>query len=182
MSRESLQLTYATRPPTLDDIRVFDSLTRRFLGTEFTFRVIGSSHYISAPAYEFYELAACDPAPPVDRGGTTIPLEPDRSPSRLVFENDALRCVTRVEHRPLSAFRSDRSGPQSVDLAHTFDGASEAVTTIEIDEDGYETYHTYPEFDLALYTRTVFTRVRRSSTLASATRATDSPRQSRDRC
>ncbi|SEQ85149.1 DUF2617 family protein [Natrinema salaciae] len=165
MARETLQFVHADRPPETGDVRVFDSFTRRFLGTAFTFRIIGSSHYVSAPEYDFYELSTCDPAPTVVRDGTGIPLESDRPPRRLVFETDALRCVTTVEHRPLSAFPHDRfrSGSPGFDLAYAFDGNPDAVTTIEIAEDGYETYHTYPEFDLALYTRSAFTRRRDSS-------------------
>lgn len=157
MPRDTLQFVHADSPPALDGVRVFDSRTRSFLGTEFTFRIIGSSHYVSAPAYGFYELSACDPAPAPDRDGTAIPLEPDRPSRRLVFETDALRCETVVDHRPLSAFPRDRLG--EFDLAYTFGGDPDAVTTIEIGEDGYETVHTYPEFDLALYTQTVFTDI-----------------------
>ncbi|PCR92278.1 DUF2617 family protein [Natrinema ejinorense] len=170
MPRETLQFVHADRPPATDDVRVFDSLTRRFLGTEFTFRIIGSSHYVSAPEYGFYELSTCESVSTADRGATTVPLEPDRSSRRLTFENDAIQCVTEIEHRPLSAFPRTRyrSRPRSFDLAYAFDGPPEAVTTIEIDANGYETYHTYPEYDLALYTRTVFATERDSSALDSA--------------
>ncbi|WP_247003642.1 DUF2617 family protein [Halosolutus gelatinilyticus] len=162
MTRDTLRFVHADRPPAADEIRVFESLTRPFLGAAFTFRIIGSSHYVSAPAYGFYELAACDPANPGDRTGTELPLDPNRPPRRLAFETDAFRCQTVVEHRPLSAFPHDRFRTDlgSFDLAHAFDGDPEAVTTIELDEDGYETYHTYPEYDLALYTRSAFTVVR----------------------
>lgn len=166
MARETLQFVHTDSPPALEDVRVFDSRTRTFLGAEFTFRIIGSSHYVSAPAYDFYELSACSPAPTADQDGTTIPLEPDRPSRRLAFETDALRCETVVDHRPLSAFPRDRV--EADDLAYTFGGNPDAVTTIEIGEDGYETVHTYPEFDLALYTRTDFTDVRAPETRAPA--------------
>ncbi|WP_226482364.1 DUF2617 family protein [Natrinema amylolyticum] len=178
MSRETLQFVHTDRPPATDGVRVFDSLTRPFLGTEFTFRIIGSSHYVSAPEYGFHELSTCDPAPVASREGTAIPLETGRPSRRLAFETDALRCVTRIEHRPLSAFPRDRylSRPGSFDLAYAFDGDPDAVTTIEIDADGYETYHTYPEFDLALYTRTVFATHRDASSAdASDARAAETP-------
>ncbi|ELY84621.1 DUF2617 family protein [Natrinema altunense] len=177
MSRQTLQFVHTNRPPTTDDIRVFDSRTRALLGTEFTFRIIGSSHYVSAPEYEFYEVSTCDPDPVANHEGTAIPLETDRPPRALTFETDAFRCVTRVEHRPLSAFPRDRylNRPDSFDLAYAFGGDPDAVTTIEIDDDGYETYHTYPEFDLALYTRTVFGTDRDPAALeASAARTAES--------
>lgn len=160
MTQDTLQFVHADSPPATNGVRVFDSLTRPLLGTEFTFRIIGSSHYISAPTYEFYELSTCKPASVVGLDGTAISLNPDQPSRRLVFETDALRCVTVVDHRPLSAFPRDRylSQPDSFDLAYSFDGEAEAVTTIELDEGGYETYHTYPEFELALYTQTALTR------------------------
>ncbi|WP_254521977.1 DUF2617 family protein [Natrinema caseinilyticum] len=175
MTGETLQFVHADRPPEVGDVRVFDSLTRQFLGTAFTFRIIGSSHYVSAPDYGFYELSTCEPAPSGGNGGTVVPLEPDRPSRRLAFETDALRCVTVVEHRPLAAFPPDRceAGWSDFDLAYAFDGDPEAVTTIEIGEDSYETYHTYPEFDLALYTRTAFTRIDGASTRERRTRASE---------
>ncbi|WP_049924291.1 DUF2617 family protein [Halopiger djelfimassiliensis] len=158
MNSQTLRFVHDDRPPATDGVRVFDSLTRPFLGTEFTFRIIGSSHYISAPAYDFYELSACGPVPGGGCEVTAIPLDPAQPSRRLGFETDTLGCETVVDHRPLSAFPTDRlrSRPDSFDLAYAFDGNPEAVTTIEIGDDGYETYHTYPEFDLALYTRSEF--------------------------
>lgn len=173
MSRETLRFVQTDRPPATDGIRVFDSLSRSFLGTAFAFRIIGSSHYITAPGYDFYELAACDGAPAstetANREGAAIPLGTNRPSRRLVYETDSLRCETTVDHRPLSAFPHERfrSRPDSFDLAHAFDGDPEAATTIELEDRGYETYHTYPEYDLALYTRTVFTAVPDSSALES---------------
>jgi len=176
MLRDTLQFVHSTRPPTTD-VRVFDSLTRRFLGTEFTFRVVGSSHYVSAPAYDFYELSSCEPVASEDvtpirldtaqvstdssavderataRGASEAAGAPAASTRRLTHETDSLRCETIVERRPLAAFPEDAS----FDLVYWFD--DEAVTTVDLRPDGYETYHTYPEFDLALYTRTVFESV-----------------------
>lgn len=154
MTRNTLQFVHSARPPDAD-LRVFDSLTREFLGTEFTFRVIGSSHSVSAPALDFHELSSCE-AVDVD-GATTIRLDAPPSDGvatrRLVHETEALRCETVVERQPLAAF----PGVDAADLAYEFE--AEAVTTIDVGTDAYETYHTYPEFDLALFTRTVFTTV-----------------------
>lgn len=189
MTRETLRFVHADRPPATEGIRVFDSLTRRFLGAEFTFRIVGSSHYVSAPAYAFYELSACgigggdDPVSTAAQEETAIPLAPDRPSRRLTFETDAVRCETTVEHRPLSAFPHERfrSRPRTFDLAYAFDGDPEAVTTIELGDDGYETFHTYPEFDLALYTRTVFTDVRDAAALEGSVPAEPtSPRDAPD--
>jgi len=172
MFRDTLQFVHSTRPPTTD-VRVFDSLTRRFLGTEFTFRVVGSSHYVSAPAYDFYELSSCEPVAADDVASVRLDAaqvstdssgaEEDAataSTRRLTHETDALQCETLVERRPLATFPDDAS----FDLAYWFD--DDAVTTIDLRPDGYETYHTYPEFDLALYTRTVFESVPRATDVA----------------
>jgi hypothetical protein len=155
MTHDALQFAHGARPVT-SDVRVFDVLTRPLLGAEFTFRVIGSSHYVSAPAYDFYELASCEP---VDAETvTTVPLAAVGAEARdrdrtLTYERDDLSCSVHVESRPLDAFPAERS----FDLAYWFE--ERAATTIDVGEDGYETYHTYPERDLALYTRTVFERV-----------------------
>ncbi|WP_436911401.1 hypothetical protein [Halosimplex marinum] len=160
---ETLQFVHGPAPPT-DDVRVFDSLTREWLGAEFTFRVVGSSHYVSAPAYGFHELSTCDP---VDAdGATTLRLDgptvhgsggsdpaADEGRRRLTYTADGLRCATLVERRPLAAFPAEAA----FDLSYRF--GEDAYTTVEVGADGYETYHTYPEFDLALFTRTTFESV-----------------------
>jgi hypothetical protein len=187
MPRDTLQFVHSTSPPATD-VRVFDSLTRHFLGAEFTFRVVGSSHYISAPAYDFHELSSCEPvpgedvatirldavsaseSPAADDAGqtgseslTADEADTGESTRRLTYETGALQCETLVERRPLAAFPSDAS----FDLAYWFD--DDAVTTIDLGSDGYETYHTYPEVDLALYTRTVFESVPRATDVADVT-------------
>jgi hypothetical protein len=149
MPRDTLQFAHSTRPPT-SDVRVFDVRRTEFLGAEFTFRVVGSSHYVSAPAYDFHELSSCEPvdAPEV----TTVPLNPAGESRRLEFETDGFACETVVEPRPLSAFPWDRE----FDVAYAFD--EDAFTAIDLGEAAFETYHTYPEFDLAVYSRTAFER------------------------
>lgn len=168
MTSETLQFVHGDAPPD-GDVRVFDSLTRELLGAEFTFRVVGSSHYVSAPAYDFHELSTCDP---VDADGATTlrldgPTVDDADPSepaadgtggsdgrrRLTYAADGLACVTCVERRPLTAFPAGGA----FDVSYRF--GEDAYTTIDLAPDGYETYHTYPEFDLALYTRTTFASV-----------------------
>jgi hypothetical protein len=182
MTAETLQFVHSAAPPA-EDVRVFDSLTREWLGAEFTFRVVGSSHYVSAPAFDFHELSTCDP---VDAdGATTLRLDgptvagaTDERPAggdspatdrvdtdavrRLHYATDGLTCATLVERRPLAAFPA----ADEFDLSYRF--GEGAYTTVEIGAGGFETYHTYPEFDLALFTRTTFGSVP-SGALADAT-------------
>lgn len=150
MPRDTLQFAHSSRPPA-SDVRVFADLEREFLDTAFTFRVVGNSHFVGAPEYDFYELSSCEP---VDATAvTTVPLDPAGPSRRFDFDNDVLSCQTVVEPRPLAAFPGDRS----FDLRYDFD--EDAATTIDVSEAAFETYHTYPEFDLAVYSRTAFTTV-----------------------
>jgi len=191
MTDNTLQFVHSTTPPA-SDVRVFDALTRDFLGAEFTFRVIGSSHYVSAPAYDFHELSSCDSvdgdeATTLRLDGPTVADGPrsgdvTRTPAeadgrlRLDYAADGVRCATVVERRPLAAFPAE----ESFDLAYRF--GEDAVTTVDIGADGYETYHTYPEFALALYTRTTFESVPGGRPVADATpdRRADAPGQPTD--
>ncbi|MFC7140439.1 hypothetical protein ACFQMA_11440 [Halosimplex aquaticum] len=173
MTENTLHFVHSASPPA-SDVRVFDSLSRRLLGAEFTFRVIGSSHYVSAPAYEFHELSSCEPVDcdgvtalrldgpttagtaadaGADESATPSPEGGTGSRRRIDYAADGLRCSTVVERRPLSAFPVEAA----FDLSYWF--GPDAVTTVDVRADGYETYHTYPEFDLALFTRTVFESV-----------------------
>ncbi|MFC7078636.1 hypothetical protein [Haloarcula halophila] len=149
MTRETLTFVHSSTPPT-DEVTVYDELTRSFVGTQFRFRVIGSSHYVSASEYDFYELSSCDP---VDSSGAVIPLDTGGERRRLSHETDRVKCQTVIEHEPLAAFPSEAS----FDLAYWF--GEDAVTAIDLGENGYETYHTYPEYDLTLYSQTRFVRL-----------------------
>jgi hypothetical protein len=145
----TLQFVHSTVPPTAD-VDVYADLVTDLLGAPFQFCIVGSSHFVSSPALEFYELSSCEPV--AAEGAVTLDLEASGSET-LTHETDSLQCETFVDRRPLSAF----PGPEPSDLAYRFD--EDAVTTVALSDDGYETYHTYPEFDLALYTETRFLRV-----------------------
>jgi len=142
---ETLTFAHTDEPPA-SDVTVYASLTREFLGVQATFDVIGSSHRVSVPALEFYELSSC--AAVENATGTRVALSPDGGRRELTHETDELRCVTTVDRFPLAEF--DRA-VGSFDLAHRF--APEAVTTVDVGDHGFETYHTYPEHDLAVYSR-----------------------------
>ena len=145
-----ITFAHASEPPT-SDVTVYASLTREFLGTQATFEVIGSSHRVAVPALEFYEMSSC--APVENATGTEIPLTTDGERREITHETDRLRCVTTVDRLPLAAFDEH----ESFDLAYRF--GPDAVTTVDVGDRQFETYHTYPEHDLAVYSRTVFERV-----------------------
>jgi hypothetical protein len=160
-----ITFAHASEPPT-SDVTVYASLTREFLGTQATFEVIGSSHRVSVPALSFYELSSC--ATVENATGTQVTLTPDGERRRITHETDRLRCVTTVERLPLAAFdwaddSSDWAGGPSNDADDSFDLSyqfgPEAVTAVDIDDRAFETYHTYPEHDLTVYSRSRFERV-----------------------
>jgi hypothetical protein len=164
---ECLYLAYTAEQPPLAEYDVKRRVQRRFFGTEFTFRVIGDSHYIGAPELGFHELFSCKPIQegrvttvpladghrPVENGRATVTAagdERERHTGRYRFGSVGL--TTTVRREPLSAF----PGPEPFDIAYKFEPA--AYTTINCRSNStYETYHTYPEYDLALYTEHEFT-------------------------
>lgn len=141
------ELRFAHLPsrPDLSALDVKCTVERSLAGATATLAVIGSSHYVGSTDLGFHELCSCRAVDAPDVA--VLPLESglDRT---VTVERDDLRAETVVEGRPLAAF----PGPADADVAWRF--GPEAYTTIDSRGDGYETYHTYPERDLALYTRT----------------------------
>lgn len=176
---ECLYLAYTAERPPLAEYDVKRRTQRRFFGAEFTFAVIGDSHYVGAPELGFYELFSCKP---IRQGrATTVPLTGEqrspesRSPSESRRSAERHRSVgappsddgreihsghyrfgsvgvtTTITREPLSAF----PGPEPFEIAYRF--GPRAYTTIDCrSPTTYETYHTYPEYDLALYSEHEF--------------------------
>lgn len=148
MIEETLHLSQRTEPPDLTALDVKHSETRSLLGAEWTVAVIGSSHYLGSAELSYHELCSCEP---VD--GPAVVDVPLGVGTERRFETDvgAATAATTVEGRPLSAF----PGPDAADVAYRF--GPDAYTTVDLSGQGYETYHTYPEYDLALRTTTTIT-------------------------
>jgi hypothetical protein len=147
---EALHFAVGGTRPEVPGMEVFDRLEATLLGAPVEVSVIGSSHFLAAPELGFYETASCKPVRAPD--ATTFPLSRGLE-TTVTVETDAVsgRSVARGE--PLSSFPGERS----FDLRYDF--GPEATTAIDLLEDGLETYHTYPEFDLSLYTETRLRRV-----------------------
>jgi hypothetical protein len=147
---EALHFAVGGRRPEVPGMEVFDRLETTLLAAPVEVSVIGSSHFLAAPELDFYETASCKPvrAP----GATSLALSRDLD-TEVTFETDTVagRSVARGE--PLATFPDDRP----FDLRYDF--GERAVTAIDVYDDGLETYHTYPEFDLSLYTETRLERV-----------------------
>ncbi|WP_253739091.1 hypothetical protein [Halohasta salina] len=177
---ESLYLAYTAEQPPLAEYDIKRRVQRQFFGTEFTFAVIGDSHYIGAPELGFHELLSCKPIregrvttvpltdthrPVTDRRSTesagrpitdrrsTEPAGRDRQEIHTGrYRFGSIGVTTTISREPLSAF----PGPEPFDIAYRFD--PQAYTTINCQSTtNYETYHTYPEYDLALYSEHEFT-------------------------
>jgi hypothetical protein len=161
--------------PTAPDLAAMDVKRRaggRLCGAPADVRVIGSSHCLSLPDRAFHELCSCRPLPelgveprddaapdggvPAATDAATVPAGRVRrvplSPGverTVTTDTGDLRAATTVEGLALDAFPCDRT----FDVRYRF--GPDAVTAIDLDGDRFETYHTYPEFDLALRSETV---------------------------
>ncbi|MDS0259302.1 DUF2617 family protein [Haloarcula sp. S1CR25-12] len=144
---ETLEFGIGTTAPDSDALSVYATERLSVDGVAFDCRVIGSSHYITAPAIDFHEIASCrSVAMPRTR---TVSLVEGCS-GQYRYEVGAVDCELTIETRPLEAYPAERE----FDLHYAFD--ERAVTAVDAREDGYETFHTYTEFDRTVYTRTRF--------------------------
>ena len=158
---DSLYLAYTAEQPPLAAFDIKRRVDRQFFGTEFTFVVIGDSHYIGAPQLGFHELLSCKP---IRKGRVaTVPLtksRPAEQPSKReevytgCYRFGSVGVTTTITRAPLSAF----PGSDYFDIAYRFEPA--AYTAINCRSTTvYETYHTYPEYELALYSEHEFTEL-----------------------
>lgn len=168
---ESLYLAYVPEQPPLEGYDVKHREQRPFFGTEFIFTIIGDSHYIGAPELDFHELFSCKPVregrvktvPLQSRGRATGASAERASVGRHDTYTErhqfgSVGVTTKIKNEPLTEFPD----PQQFDMAYRF--GPEAYTTINCPaSDTYETYHTYPEYDCALYTKNKFTELSVSS-------------------
>ena len=171
---ERLYLAYKTEQPPLAKYDIKRRVQRRFFGSKFIFFVIGDSHYVRAPDLGFHELFSCKPirqgrvatvalaagsGPPHDRHPTEsrcsigAPADGDgREIHSGCYRVGSVGVTTTIRREPMSAF----PGPGQFDIAYQFEPG--AYTTIDCrSPTTYETYHTYPEYDLALYSEHEFT-------------------------
>lgn len=144
----AIYLGHSPNPPVLNGIEVKDSADLMFLGEPFTFQIIGYSHYIKSEEMGFHEIASCKE--PEDDGYERVPLDVGVVEREDFDLGGKLVGETVVEGLHIDEFPSARD----FDLRYRF--GEDAYTTINIGDTGYETYHTYPEHSLALFSRTEF--------------------------
>lgn len=145
MTQTRLHIGQLSAPPDLSSLDIKRREKRRLQGAAWTVTVIGSSHYIGSRAHGYHELCSCRPIDGRETMGFPLTVGLDRT---VRTTTPTLEVETVIEGRPLAAF----PGPEIADIAYRF--GPEAYTTIRFVDDGYRTYHTYPEHDLALYTST----------------------------
>jgi len=148
MNYDALHFGYEITNP--DRLSVYDEATVTIGGVAFELAVIGSSHCVRAPSIGFAEIASCDDRTVGDC--RTIEIDDQRS-TTVGYETGAVDCETRISVDPIERFPGERA----FDLRYDF--AQRAVTAIEVRDRGYETWHTYPEHDCAVYTETTFQRL-----------------------
>lgn len=190
-----LHFAYATTAPDLSAFDVKRVVPSTLLGEPAALTVIGESHYVGVPALDFHEVCSCRPTAGESADVSAVtPLE--RGVEREVsFDSDRLRVETRAEVRPIADF----PGASDADAAFRF--GPDAWTTIELGAAGptaasaetastgtdreaspgtatYETYHTYPERGLAVYTETALSRSAEGD--EPATDSIDAPRPTDD--
>lgn len=125
-------------------------------GVPLAANIIGSSHYISTRGFphQYHEMTSCRP---LEMTGDFEPVVNHYDITRGI--NDVLirtlnghRIEITIQTRPFDPpYRED-----NWDVVHVF-GPEEsgAPTAIRFNGDvGWETVHTYPEFDIELFTRT----------------------------
>ena len=144
----ALYFGYTTVAPDLASVEVKTVHPESLLGEPAVFTVIGESHYVGIPTLDFHELCSCKPLSSETTHETPLSVGVDHA---FDFESEQLHAQTVVEGRPLDHF----PGAGDATVAYRF--GPDAWTTIHATDAGYETYHTYPEYELALYTETRLT-------------------------
>lgn len=181
MHDDTLHFAYAADAPSLDTFDVKAVTPAELLGSPAALTVIGESHYVGLPTRDYHEMCSCRPLSA--ETAYNVPLERGVEQS-LTFENDALAAETDVAVRRIEAFPgpeattvSYRFGPDAwTTIAVGEPSADDAPTAVGEPSAGgrpsaggesppanprkratYETYHTYPEFEIAVYTETRLT-------------------------
>lgn len=164
---EQLYFAYTQTPPPFDRFDIKKLVSVELCGRPATLTIIGASHYIGSRRLGFHELCSCTPLASEPMASVSL-LEPvDRS---FAFENERLSASTAVETRALA----DRPEADNADVAYRF--GPDAWTMIILTTNGYETYHTYPEYECTLYTRTRLTAITSAASTASEHRPTTNSR------
>ena len=147
ISLREIFFVIGTRPAAPSEMQVYETMERTFLGREFVFEIIGQSHHIRSRDGAFHELCSCVPPDHLDAERTTAVDLTLGNEVALCIDDGGMRYRASVSLISLDDFPRKR-----YDLAHRF--APDAYTAIDLSPPFFETYHTYPERDLTVRTRT----------------------------
>ena len=153
-----------TEQPSLSNMTVYESDLVAFSPMGFNMNgsvplsahIIGSSHYISTGGFphQYREMTSCrqiemvgESAPNIDHYDITQGID-----DVLIRTLNGHRVEITIQTRPFNPPYNE----DNWDVVYVFGpGESGAPTAIRFNGDvGWETIHTYPEFDIELYTRT----------------------------
>jgi hypothetical protein len=150
MTTERLYVSHPDRPAYPDTLDIKTEQTVELLDTAFRFRIIGNSHFITAAALGFAELVSCEP--PGDGLVTEVPLQQGHHET-ISADVGAVTLETDVRCLPFEAFPRD----QQLTVRYRFDEDAYTAIAVSRDSGAYTTYHTYPEYDLVVYTESHLT-------------------------
>ncbi|WP_142860066.1 DUF2617 family protein [Salinigranum halophilum] len=143
-----LHVAYPTGPPDFASFDVKTLTPGTLLGEPCTVAVVGQSHVVTAPALDYHEVCSCL-SQPVETS-ETVALDAGVTAQVETADDRTTRATTDLSVRPLASF----PGPDDATIAYRF--GPDAWTTVSLAPDAprYETYHTYPERDVAVHTVT----------------------------
>jgi hypothetical protein len=144
-----LHFAYTTSPPAFDDFDVKALTPTTLCGAPATVAVVGQSHVVTAPALDYHEICSCASLAETEQ---TVALD-DGTAGEVRVTRDGVVAETRLRVEPLSAF----PGPEGTTISYRFAPEAWTTATVAGDGRGYETYHTYPERDVAVHTETRLT-------------------------
>lgn len=147
----TLRFGVNTEKPTLQSTSIEDTIYAKteteFIGQNFVFNIIGSSHYIYCKDIPYYEISSCKSVKA--SSVCSIKLTTDIN---LQFTFESADITSKIKAKSYSIDKFDKE--KKYDLKYKF--AEDAYTAIDLRDTSYITWHTYPEFNLALLTETTF--------------------------
>lgn len=150
MTTERLYVSYPEHSACPDTLDIKTEQTAELLDTTFQLRIIGSSHLITSSALGFAELISCE-----QLGESPVTEVPLRRGHRETISADvgSVTLDTTIRCLPLAAFSRD----QQFTVCYRFDEDAYTAIAVSPDSGAYTTYHTYPEYNLAVYTESHLT-------------------------
>ena len=130
--------------PSLD---IYQSAEVQILGKPFTFCIIGAAHFIYSKQLNYSEIFACAPLSLPNLN--VLDVRKLGKHELAAFVLPEVQATTRIS---VERFADDLSAEGSLLLEHTF--GPKALTQLRVHQTGWETLHTYPEYETIVRTQT----------------------------